>query len=155
MKLTISYLSILNLFTGPPADSKGNIKSPGINPDDTCTNGWICEHRWRQIYNMIDFKNVVKGTEIKNWWSNDDQQISFCRGNKGFIAFTNYGNIARELQTCLPRGIYCDIISGKLLNGKCTGKVVNVNDNGSAYIDLSDNSEDGVLAIHINTKLVL
>ena len=27
------------------------------------------------------------GTSPTNWWDNDNQQISFCRGNKGFVAF--------------------------------------------------------------------
>jgi alpha-amylase len=46
---------------GPPQDDEGNIISPTINSDDTCGNGWICEHRWRQIYNMVEFRNVVAG----------------------------------------------------------------------------------------------
>ena len=35
--------------------------SPSINPDGTCGNGWVCEHRWRQIFNMVAFMNVVAG----------------------------------------------------------------------------------------------
>jgi alpha-amylase len=46
---------------GPPQNN-GDILSPIINSDDTCDNGWICEHRWRQIYNMVGFRNVVTGT---------------------------------------------------------------------------------------------
>jgi hypothetical protein len=46
---------------GPPQDANGNIVSPIINRDDTCGNGWVCEHRWRQIYNMVGFRNVVAG----------------------------------------------------------------------------------------------
>lgn len=46
---------------GPPADGSGNITPPSINADDTCGNGWVCEHRWRQIYNMVAFRNVVVG----------------------------------------------------------------------------------------------
>ena len=48
---------------GPPQDGNGNILSPIINSDDTCGNGWVCEHRWRQIYNMVKFSIVVAGTE--------------------------------------------------------------------------------------------
>jgi alpha-amylase len=46
---------------GPPQDSDQNILSPTISADGTCGNGWVCEHRWRQIYNMVAFRNVVKG----------------------------------------------------------------------------------------------
>jgi alpha-amylase len=46
---------------GPPHDSKDNILSPIIYSDGTCGNGWVCEHRWRQIYSMVEFSNVVAG----------------------------------------------------------------------------------------------
>ncbi|KAK9688399.1 Alpha amylase, C-terminal all-beta domain [Popillia japonica] len=137
---------------GPPADSNGNIISPGINDDETCSNGWVCEHRWRQIYNMVGFKNAVKGTGLNDWWSNGAQQIAFCRGGSGFVAFTNGGTIAQTMQTCLASGTYCDVISGNLVNGACTGKTVTVGDNGYGYVELSDSEDDGVLAIHVNAK---
>ncbi|XP_070169478.1 alpha-amylase 4N-like isoform X1 [Polyergus mexicanus] len=68
-------------FRGPPHDSAGNTLSPIINSDNTCDNGWICEHRWRQIYNMVRFRNAVNKTSINNWWDNGQNQIAFCRGN--------------------------------------------------------------------------
>ncbi|GJQ73903.1 Amy-p [Trypoxylus dichotomus] len=138
---------------GPPADSSDNIISPGINSDDTCTNGWVCEHRWRQIYNMVGFRNAVKGTIIQNWWTNGDQQIAFCRGNRGFVALTNGGSINQVMQTCLPAGTYCDVISGNLINGACTGKSINVDANGNGFISLEQYEEDGVLAVHVNARL--
>ncbi|KAB0794345.1 hypothetical protein PPYR_11184 [Photinus pyralis] len=140
---------------GPPHDSKDNIVSPSINSDGTCGNGWICEHRWRQMYNMVEFKNVVAGTGLSNWWSDGHQQISFCRGKKGFIAFTNWGDLKQTLQTCLPGGTYCDIISGQLSDDSksCTGKKVYVEPNGFAYIDIWAFDEDGVLAIHEKSKI--
>jgi len=74
---------------GPPADGSGNIISPGFTANGACTNGWVCEHRWRQIYNMVGFRNAVEGTDINDWWDNGSNHIAFCRGNKGFIAFNN------------------------------------------------------------------
>lgn len=38
---------------GPPQDSNGNLVSPVINADGSCGGGWICEHRWRQMANMV------------------------------------------------------------------------------------------------------
>nr|CAH7746061.1 unnamed protein product [Callosobruchus chinensis] len=46
---------------GPP-NNNGEILGPGVKPDNTCSNGWICEHRWSQIYNMVAFRNTVHGT---------------------------------------------------------------------------------------------
>lgn len=100
---------------------------------------------------MVGFKNAVKGTEINDWWSNGSNQIAFCRGDKGFIAFTNSGSISQDLQTCLPPGLYCDVISGELSNGSCTGKTIQVRDLGVAHIDLYDIDDDGVLAIHVGS----
>lgn len=101
---------------------------------------------------MAGFRNAVEGTDLQNWWSNGDQQIAFCRGNKGFIAFTLGGDINQSLQTCLPEGTYCDVISGELSGGSCTGKTVTVGSDGYGYISLGDSEDDGVLAIHVNAK---
>lgn len=38
-----------NDWMGPPSHSDGSTKSVPINPDQTCGDGWVCEHRWRQI----------------------------------------------------------------------------------------------------------
>lgn len=101
---------------------------------------------------MVGFRNAVKGTSINNWWSNGDQQIAFSRGSAGFVAFTNGGSIDQSLQTGLPAGTYCDVISGELVNGSCTGKTVTVGNDGYGYIPLSDSEDDGVLAIHVNAR---
>nr|XP_014101169.2 alpha-amylase-related protein [Bactrocera oleae] len=138
----------------PPADENEQILSPEFDKDGACTNGWVCEHRWRQIYNMVDFKNAVRGAEMSNWWDNDDNQIAFCRDKRGFIAFNgNNWDLKQRLHTCLPAGVYCDVISGALLNGKCTSKTVVVDDWGNADIVLGADEFDGVLAIHVNAKL--
>ncbi|KAG8228003.1 hypothetical protein J437_LFUL007976 [Ladona fulva] len=92
---------------GPPHDKRGDILPVTINEDMTCGNGWICEHRWRQIYDM----------------------------------------------TCLPAGTYCDVISGLKRDGGCTGKAIIVREDSTAHIQIAANEEDGVLAIHIDSKL--
>ncbi|XP_069700676.1 alpha-amylase-like [Periplaneta americana] len=140
---------------GPPQDGNGNIVSPSINSDGTCGNGWVCEHRWRQIFNMVGFRNVVAGTSVNDWWDDGNQQIAFCRGGKGFIAFNDEYNadLKQTLQTCLPAGTYCDIISGSKSNGSCTGKSVTVGSDGTGYIEILSSEDDGVLAIHADSKL--
>jgi alpha-amylase len=56
------------------------------------------------------------------------------------------------LQTCLPAGNYCDVISGTKSNNVCTGKTVNVESDGGAYIEILHHEEDGVLAIHAEVR---
>lgn len=139
---------------GPPQDGNGNIVSPSINADGTCGNGWVCQHRWRQIYNMVVFRRHVWTVGLSNWWSNGSQQIAFARTGMGFVAFNNEGsNLIETLQTTLPAGTYCDVISGSLVNGSCTGKTVIVGSDGNANIVLGTNEEDGVLAIHTGARL--
>ena len=143
-----------NDWVGPPMDSQENIVGPTINPDATCGGGWICEHRWRQIFNMVEFRNVTHGTDMNDWWDNGNNQISFCRGGKGFIAINNdSSDLTQTLQTCLSAGTYCDVISGSKDGGSCTGKSVTVNSDGTAYIEIKTSEDDGVLAIHVNSKL--
>ncbi|KAK4876350.1 hypothetical protein RN001_012772 [Aquatica leii] len=145
-----------NIDQGPPHDWNGNTLITILDPDWVCVNGWFCEYRWRQIYNMIGFKNAVQNTGLNDWWSNGDRQIAFCRGKKGFLALNNSGNLKQNLQTCLPPGTYCDVISGNLDKDKksCTGKTVHVGADGIAYIEINAKEEDGVLAIHENSKVL-
>jgi len=145
-----------NFDASPPQDVFGNLLSPIINFDHTCGNGWVCEHRWRQIYNMIGFRNAVNQTKVMNWWDNGWNQAAFCRGNRGFIAINNDKyDLKQNLYTCLQPGTYCDVISGKVEDNKCTGKIVTVRKDGKAYIEILTNEEDGVLAIHELVNILL
>lgn len=145
----MSSYDFQNFDDSPPADYDGNLLSPIIYPDNTCGNGRICEHRWRQIYNMVIFHNAVNETTIDHWWDNGGSQIAFCRGERGFVAFNNEKfDLKRSLFTCLESGVYCDVISGDLVNGKCTGKTIRVNQNHHADIEIRTTDEDGVIATH-------
>ncbi|XP_070797201.1 pancreatic alpha-amylase-like [Pituophis catenifer annectens] len=144
----------INSWTGPPSYEDGSIKSVTINPDTTCGNDWICEHRWRQIRNMVIFRNVVDGQPITNWWDNNSNQVAFGRGNQGFIVFNNDDwNLTATLQTGLPEGIYCDIISGQKEGNGCTGINIQVHGDGTADFKISNFAEDPFVAIHTKSKL--
>lgn len=141
-------------ITGPPQDKSGNILSASINSNGQCSNGWVCEHRWNPIVKMVEFKNAVSGTGVDKWWDNDNNQIAFCRGNRGFIAFNGEPHpLNTLLDTCLPPGMYCDIISGENQNGRCTGASVRVGSDSKALINISNRGHDGVLAIHVGSKV--
>ncbi|KAG5285029.1 hypothetical protein AALO_G00033270 [Alosa alosa] len=143
-----------NDWMGPPSHGDGSTKPVPINPDSTCGDGWVCEHRWRQIRNMVGFRNVVNGQHFTNWWDNGSNQIAFGRGNRGFIVINNDdSNLDMTLNTGLPGGTYCDVISGQKDGGRCTGKQVNVGGDGRAHFRISNMDEDPFVAIHAESKL--
>ena len=109
----------VNDWVGPPTDASGHILAVHPKPDDTCNKEWICEHRWRQIYNMVRFRNVAGDAPVQHWWDNGGRQIAFSRGNKAFIAINLEPStrLVQKLQTGLPAGTYCDLITG-VLQGK-------------------------------------
>ena len=100
---------------GPPNDN-GVIKDVTRNADLSCNaKEWICEHRWREIYNMVKFRNVAGDEKVTNWWDNGNNAIAFGRGNKAFIVINNEDSVVdNTFQTGLPAGQYCDIITGSL-----------------------------------------
>ncbi|XP_046884379.1 pancreatic alpha-amylase isoform X1 [Hypomesus transpacificus] len=143
-----------NDWMGPPSHSNGSTKPVPINPDQTCGDGWVCEHRWRQIKNMVIFRNVVNGQPHSNWWDNQNNQVAFGRGNRGFIVFNNDDwNLDVTLNTGMPGGTYCDVISGQKDGGRCTGKQITVGGDGRAHFKISNRDEDPFVAIHADSKL--
>ncbi|RXM92312.1 Pancreatic alpha-amylase [Acipenser ruthenus] len=104
--------------------------------------------------NMVIFRNVVNGQPFSNWWDNGGNQVAFGRGNKGFIVFNNDDwNLDVTLQTGLPAGLYCDVISGQEDGGRCTGSQISVEGDGRARFQISNTAEDPFIAIHVNAKL--
>lgn len=102
---------------------------------------------------MVGFRNAVEGTSITHWWDNGNNQIAFSRGDRGFIAINaDKTDLVKTIPTKLPFGIYCDVISGGLVDGKCTGKEVLVDSSGKAHVEILLQDEDGVVAIHSNVS---
>lgn len=139
---------------GPPHDGNYNTLSPTFGADGGCNNGWVCEHRWRQTFNMVAFKNTVEGAAVSHWWDNGDNQIAFSR-NRGFIIFNGQYRVDfnQVLQTGLPAGVYCDLATGSKYLNNCTGTSVTVNADGTASFSLSSEAAEGYLAISVDAKL--
>lgn len=146
-------MHLLDFFRiGPPSDSSEEILSPTFDTTGQCRNGWVCEHRWPQIRNMIRFRHVVGPALLKSWWDNGSNQIAFCRGNRGFVVFNGADSqMYQELNTCLPKGVYCDVISGGVSpSNDCMGYKVFVGFNGKAQLNVTSNT---VVALHAFQKL--
>lgn len=149
-KRIMSSFNFDNNDQGPPTDKHENILTPSIDATGNCVNGWVCEHRFHAIYSMVEFMNTVATEPISDWWDNDKNQIAFSRGSKGFVAFNldkrDMSNVT--IITPMAPGVYCDIISGQLLNNKCTGKQLEVSSVHTITINLPNDDPNGVVAIH-------
>lgn len=122
--------------------------------DESCGNKWICEHRWKQIFKMVQFRNVAEQSSVKDWWDNGSNQIAFSRENKAFIAINN-DDYAMDvtLKTRMIPGKYCDIISGDKISGNCSGKIITVNENGTIKINIPSYLDNPIIAIHFGSKI--
>ena len=75
-----------------------------------------------------------------------------CNGYNKFYLFF-FRALSATLQTGLPAGTYCDVISGDKVDGNCTGLRVNVGSDGKAHFSISNSAEDPFIAIHADSKL--
>lgn len=125
---------------GPPSDAAGRTKSIYDKAGNNigCFKEWMCEHRIRAIANMVNFRNyTASDLSTSNWWSNDNNQIAFGRGNKGFVIINgDHRQIKRQFQTPLAAGSYCNVIDGELTANRkgCTGSAFTVDTKGRANI---------------------
>ncbi|WP_330452104.1 MULTISPECIES: carbohydrate-binding module family 20 domain-containing protein [unclassified Streptomyces] len=105
------------------------------------SDGWKCQHAWREISSMVGFRNTARGEAVTNWWDNGGDQIAFGRGSKAYVAINHEGSsLTRTFQTSLPAGDYCDVQSG---NG------VTVNGSGQFTATLGANT---ALALHTGAR---
>ncbi|MER7110650.1 carbohydrate-binding module family 20 domain-containing protein [Streptomyces sp. NPDC000229] len=84
---------------------------PGGGNVSACySDGWKCQHAWREIASMVAFRNVARGQGVTNWWDNGGDQIAFGRGTKAYVAINHEASaLTRTFQTSLPAGDYCDV----------------------------------------------
>ncbi|WP_328697085.1 carbohydrate-binding module family 20 domain-containing protein [Streptomyces sp. NBC_00342] len=87
------------------------------------SDGWKCQHAWREIASMVGFRNTARGEAVTNWWDNGGDQIAFGRGSKAYVAINHESAaLSRTFQTSLPAGDYCDIQSGNGVTVDSSGR---------------------------------
>ncbi|MER7761361.1 carbohydrate-binding module family 20 domain-containing protein [Streptomyces sp. NPDC097619] len=87
------------------------------------TDGWKCQHAWREISSMVGFRNVTRGQGVTHWWDDGGDRIAFGRGDKGYVAVNHEGSaLTRTFQTGLPAGDYCDVQSGRTVTVASSGQ---------------------------------
>ncbi|MGW4384245.1 carbohydrate-binding module family 20 domain-containing protein [Kitasatospora sp. NPDC004531] len=120
-----------NVYSGYAFSSNDDGPPNGGSVTACYQNGWNCVHAWRQVANMVGFRNAVAGTAMTNWWSNGNNAIAFGRGSKGYVAINRETSaITQTFQTSLPAGVYCDVQHGDPNNGSCSGPTYTVGQDG-------------------------
>ncbi|CAN8062707.1 unnamed protein product [Agarophyton chilense] len=130
---------------GPP--------SKGVHSGARCGKEWVCEHRWRGIANMVEFRRVCSTQfQVTNWWDNGNNQIAFGRGGLGFVVINREDNLSMDqiFDTGMKSGNYCDIVNGEFESGVCSGNVIVVGGDGKARFQVDT---IGAAAIHGGTRI--
>ncbi|MGF1653396.1 MAG: alpha-amylase family protein [Actinomycetales bacterium] len=145
---------------GPPSNSSGITIGAYESGDSTVPSGcdgidpWVCEHRWGNVANMVGFRAATTGAwSVNNVWTNGFQQIAFSRGSLGFVAINREtSGMDRTLQTGMPAGTYCDVLSGDfdLATRACSGRTVSVASDGTVRVTLNGLQ---AFAIHAGSRL--
>jgi alpha-amylase len=133
---------------GPPSDDKGQVKNiykDAKATDPSCFKEWKCEHRWREIGNMVAFRNATAATgQVVDWWDDGSDAIAFGRGDRGFVVINREDSpLDQTFDTHLPPGTYCDVIAGdvtqKGAKAGCSGQQITVDDKRRAHIKVPAN----------------
>ncbi|MFF5639024.1 carbohydrate-binding module family 20 domain-containing protein [Streptomyces sp. NPDC012825] len=105
------------------------------------SDGWKCQHAWREISSMVAFRNTARGQAVTDWWDNGNNAIAFGRGSTAYVAINHESSaLTRTYQTSLPAGTYCDVQSNN---------PVTVDGSGRFTATLG---ADTALALHANAK---
>ncbi len=152
---TLAHVFMLAHPYGAPSVHSGyefsnrDAGAPNGHTVDTChSDGWSCQHAWRQVANMVAFRNVSEGTGLTDWWDNGNNAVAFGRGSKAFVAINHEARaLTQTFQTSLPAGTYCDVQHGDpTASGGCTGTTYTVGTDGKFTATIGSND---AVALHI------
>lgn len=145
-----------NIDKGPPMDEKEKIISVASQGNETCQNGWICEHRWQPLVEMVKFRVNVFGTTISKQKIFEPNTVGFCRKDKGFIVFSSSNFdclVENPVFVCVPPGKYCDVIAGYDSNENCVNIIEVDNKRNAMLIKNKSAANNGVIAFHIGSRI--
>jgi alpha-amylase len=143
-----------NADQGPPSDANQQTRTALKADLSSCTTGWVCEHRWPGIAGMVGFRNATHKADIRNIWSNGNDQLAFARGDRGFLAINRAlksSVLDRQFQTGMPPGRYCNVFrAGQAMETQtCRDNQVTVGADGTAKIRIDG---IGAVAIHVGSR---
>ena len=147
--LYTGYAFSINDLDSGPALKNPSLEAPAVCPAGTKSatpqkkykvGTFVCMERWTAMKGMIQWHHEVGTADMTNV-AYGNQFLSFTRGS-GFFAMNGMQQVSKitvkkTVQTGLPKGVYCDVISGGAsakYKGKCRGVTVTVAANGTAKV---------------------
>ena len=142
-----------NYDAGPPVNSN-RMTNAVLDDQGDCVAPWTCEHRLPEVAAMVQFRNQTdRAFKVTDWWTNNRDQLSFSRGNAGFVAMNfSSQSLTQSFKTSLPAGIYCNILAADYKNGNC-GAGVQVNADGTLRAQLAPLSAMALLSSSSTSKV--
>ena len=95
----------------------------GLITNTDCSNGqWTCDHRNPGIVGHDRLARLRRQGQAGQLVPDEVNVIAFSKGNRGWAALNN-GTAAKQIrvQTGLPEGTYCDVVTAASSGGACTG----------------------------------
>lgn len=139
---------------GPAQDAEGAVldatcpPAPGRDAD-LADADWVCQHRWPEIAPMVAFREVAGDAELTHWWD-EGGAVAFGREDRAFVVVNGAADpLTRTFATGLAPGAYCDVQSGALVDGACSGAEVTVAQDGSVEATVPG---QGALALHVGAR---
>jgi alpha-amylase len=130
--------------TGPEQAEDGRVL------DAECPDGaWVCQHRWTAIEGMVGWRAATGGAEPEDVWTGR-RAVALGRGGAGFVVVNGaFTDLDESFSTSLPEGTYCDVVTGRLVDGACTGEEVVVDGDGTFRAVLGGRT---ALAVHVEAR---
>ncbi len=139
---------------GPEQDGDGAVLDATCPADvgpaaDYADGAWVCQHAWPQIAPMVAFRAAAGDAEMTDWWG-EASAVAFGREDRGFVVVNGAADpVTQTWTTSLAAGDYCDVQTGTLADGACTGAVVTVAEDGTFTATVPGKS---ALAIHVDAQ---
>jgi alpha-amylase len=138
---------------GPPRDAAGwTTRVVCASGWETAKTGdWVCEHRDPHILWMVGFRRRTAGAPLTHWWDNGGNAIAFSRGALGFVVINRESaSVTATIQTGLPAGTYCDLLTGGRAASGCAGTPLVVGADGRVTMTIASNRS---IAVDVAQKL--
>ncbi len=139
------YPKVMSSFRFEDREAGPPVTDPVAAGAATCSEEWVCEHRWPAIANMVAFRAATTGAPVAHWQVHGESGLSFGRGEAGHVVINASAEpLDVEVQTSLAAGDYCDLVTATRA-GSCDGNVVSVNDSGRFQAQLGPMSALAIL----------